>query len=117
MVLSLPLDEASAKVRTGGPVDDAEDYALDVWAGVVPLSLTAGRADTGLGWRRAVPDHVRTLHCAPMRRLLPSPRCSLAAIAGCGSEPPTARPRRTPRHFPPAVEPSSPQRRAPSAAT
>jgi uncharacterized protein len=41
-VLSLPLEEASAKVRTGPPVDDEEDYALDVWAGVVPLSLQAG---------------------------------------------------------------------------
>jgi nitroimidazol reductase NimA-like FMN-containing flavoprotein (pyridoxamine 5'-phosphate oxidase superfamily) len=41
MVLSLPLNEASAKVRTGPPVDDAEDYALTTWAGVVPLSLEA----------------------------------------------------------------------------
>lgn len=39
-VLSLPLTEASAKIRTGNPVDDEEDYALDVWAGVLPLSLT-----------------------------------------------------------------------------
>jgi uncharacterized protein len=36
-VLELPLDEASAKVRTGPPVDDEEDYALPVWAGVLPL--------------------------------------------------------------------------------
>ena len=41
-VLSLPIDEASAKVRTGPPVDDEEDYALPAWAGVVPLSLKAG---------------------------------------------------------------------------
>jgi nitroimidazol reductase NimA-like FMN-containing flavoprotein (pyridoxamine 5'-phosphate oxidase superfamily) len=40
-VLCLPLDEASAKVRTGPPVDDEEDYALDVWAGVLPLRLLA----------------------------------------------------------------------------
>lgn len=39
MVLAFTIDEASAKVRTGGPKDDEEDYALDVWAGVVPLSL------------------------------------------------------------------------------
>ena len=39
-VLSLPIEEASAKVRTGPPVDDEEDYALDVWAGVLPLALT-----------------------------------------------------------------------------
>jgi nitroimidazol reductase NimA-like FMN-containing flavoprotein (pyridoxamine 5'-phosphate oxidase superfamily) len=41
-VLALPLDEASAKVRAGGPVDDAEDYASDAWAGVVPLRLASG---------------------------------------------------------------------------
>ncbi len=36
-VLALPLEEVSAKVRTGGPIDDEEDYALPVWAGVLPL--------------------------------------------------------------------------------
>ncbi len=41
-VLALSLDEASAKVRTGPPVDDDEDYELDVWAGVVPLTVNAG---------------------------------------------------------------------------
>jgi uncharacterized protein len=40
-VLRLPLDEASAKVRRGGPIDDEEDLALDCWAGVIPLRLTA----------------------------------------------------------------------------
>jgi uncharacterized protein len=42
LVLALPLAEASAKIRTGGPIDDEADYALPVWAGVIPLSLTAG---------------------------------------------------------------------------
>jgi uncharacterized protein len=37
-VLSLPLDEASAKVRTGPPIDEDEDYDLPVWAGVLPLA-------------------------------------------------------------------------------
>lgn len=41
-VLSLPLEEVSAKVRTGPPVDDEEDYAMNVWAGVLPLQMTAG---------------------------------------------------------------------------
>lgn len=41
-VLALPLDEASAKLRAGPPVDDEEDYALDTWAGVIPLSTVAG---------------------------------------------------------------------------
>lgn len=40
-VLALELTEASAKVRSGPPLDDEEDYALDVWAGVVPLRLRA----------------------------------------------------------------------------
>ncbi len=40
-VLSMPLAEASAKVRTGPPLDDEEDYQFNVWAGVIPLALTA----------------------------------------------------------------------------
>lgn len=42
-VLSLPLIEASAKIRTGPPIDDEEDYAMSVWAGVIPLTLEAGK--------------------------------------------------------------------------
>jgi nitroimidazol reductase NimA-like FMN-containing flavoprotein (pyridoxamine 5'-phosphate oxidase superfamily) len=41
-VLSVDLEEVSAKVRTGPPIDDEEDYSLPVWAGVLPLRLTAG---------------------------------------------------------------------------
>ena len=41
-VLAVPLEEVSAKVRTGGPVDDEEDYALPIWAGVIPVNLRAG---------------------------------------------------------------------------
>ncbi|WP_158743682.1 pyridoxamine 5'-phosphate oxidase family protein [Acidisphaera sp. L21] len=41
-ILRLELTEASAKIRTGQPVDDDEDYALPVWAGVLPLSVIAG---------------------------------------------------------------------------
>lgn len=41
-VLCLPMEEASAKIRTGPPLDDEEDYALPMWAGVVPLKLVAG---------------------------------------------------------------------------
>ncbi len=40
-ILRLPLTEVSAKVRVGGVEDDAEDYALQVWAGIVPLRLVA----------------------------------------------------------------------------
>jgi nitroimidazol reductase NimA-like FMN-containing flavoprotein (pyridoxamine 5'-phosphate oxidase superfamily) len=42
LVLRLPIEEASAKVRTGGPIDDEEDYALECWAGVLPMRLTPG---------------------------------------------------------------------------
>lgn len=38
-VLRIPLDEAACKIRTGGPKDDAEDLALPVWAGVLPMAL------------------------------------------------------------------------------
>jgi nitroimidazol reductase NimA-like FMN-containing flavoprotein (pyridoxamine 5'-phosphate oxidase superfamily) len=41
-ILRLPLDEASAKVRIGPPKDDEADHDWPVWAGVIPLSLTAG---------------------------------------------------------------------------
>ena len=41
-VLKLPIEEASAKIRTGGPIDDEEDYSLDVWAGVLPMNFNAG---------------------------------------------------------------------------
>ena len=40
-VLSVALEEVSAKVRTGGPVDDEADYTLPVWAGVLPLETVA----------------------------------------------------------------------------
>lgn len=40
-VLRLPITEASAKMRTGNPIDDDDDMSLNVWAGVIPLKLTA----------------------------------------------------------------------------
>lgn len=39
MVLSIKMDEASGKVRSGPPKDDEEDYEADIWAGVIPLRL------------------------------------------------------------------------------
>jgi len=41
-VLALPLREVSAKIRSGPPGDEEEDYALPIWAGIVPLTLSAG---------------------------------------------------------------------------
>jgi uncharacterized protein len=48
-ILAVSLDEASAKIRSGGPSDDKNDLDLEVWAGVVPLALVAGEpvADNG----------------------------------------------------------------------
>ena len=59
-VLRLPIDEASAKVRTGPPGDDEPDYAMDVWAGVLPLAIVAGTPvpDPLLREGIAVPAHV-----------------------------------------------------------
>jgi nitroimidazol reductase NimA-like FMN-containing flavoprotein (pyridoxamine 5'-phosphate oxidase superfamily) len=40
LVIAIPLTEASAKIRTGPAVDDEEDYALPIWAGIIPMALT-----------------------------------------------------------------------------
>jgi nitroimidazol reductase NimA-like FMN-containing flavoprotein (pyridoxamine 5'-phosphate oxidase superfamily) len=45
LVLSIPLVEVSAKVRTGGPIDDEADMSWPVWAGIIPLQLVAGDPD------------------------------------------------------------------------
>ena len=60
-VLSMPIDEASAKVRVGPPADDEPDYALPVWAGVVPISLTASEPETDPAMKQHadVPEHAR----------------------------------------------------------
>jgi nitroimidazol reductase NimA-like FMN-containing flavoprotein (pyridoxamine 5'-phosphate oxidase superfamily) len=59
-VLALPIEEASAKVRTGPPLDDEEDYALDFWAGVVPMAIASGepQADPRLRAGIAAPSYV-----------------------------------------------------------
>lgn len=59
-VLALGLDEASAKIRTGPPIDDDEDMDRDVWAGVIPLALRASEplADPRLPGDVALPEHV-----------------------------------------------------------
>jgi nitroimidazol reductase NimA-like FMN-containing flavoprotein (pyridoxamine 5'-phosphate oxidase superfamily) len=59
-VLALGLGEASAKIRTGPPVDDDEDMGRAVWAGEIPLALRAGepRADPQMAGGVALPDHV-----------------------------------------------------------
>lgn len=61
MVVSLPLAEASAKVRTGPPADDAPDLGLDWWAGVVPLARGFGAPEAAEGATGPVPSSVRAL--------------------------------------------------------
>ncbi|HEX6045650.1 MAG TPA: pyridoxamine 5'-phosphate oxidase family protein [Pyrinomonadaceae bacterium] len=60
-VLSLTLEEASAKIRTGPPLDDEEDYVLPMWAGVLPLKLMAGEPidDPRLPEGVPVPEYVK----------------------------------------------------------
>jgi nitroimidazol reductase NimA-like FMN-containing flavoprotein (pyridoxamine 5'-phosphate oxidase superfamily) len=62
-VLALPIEEGSAKVRSGPPIDDDEDYELDAWAGVVPLRTIAGAPEPDPQLREGVetPAHVITL--------------------------------------------------------
>jgi nitroimidazol reductase NimA-like FMN-containing flavoprotein (pyridoxamine 5'-phosphate oxidase superfamily) len=61
LVLALPLKEASAKIRTGPPIDDEEDYSIPVWAGVLPLHLATGEAvpDPLLSPAQELPRYVR----------------------------------------------------------
>jgi nitroimidazol reductase NimA-like FMN-containing flavoprotein (pyridoxamine 5'-phosphate oxidase superfamily) len=60
MVVSVPLTEASAKVRTGPPLDDEADLSLPVWAGVLPVGMATGTpvAADGLAPGLPVPDYV-----------------------------------------------------------
>jgi hypothetical protein len=62
IVLAVPLEEVSAKVRTGPPIDDEADYALPVWAGVLPFELTPQTPlpDDRLPKETAVPEYVRS---------------------------------------------------------
>ena len=60
-VLELPLEEASAKIRTGPPVDDEEDYALKVWAGVLPMRTSyENLVPDGRLAQVDVPEYLRT---------------------------------------------------------
>ena len=61
MVLSFKIDEASAKVRNGGPIDDDEDYSLDIWAGVVPLKVQRMQPISDIKLKQSIPlpDYLR----------------------------------------------------------
>ena len=63
-VLEFVIEEASSKIRTGPPLDDDEDYALPVWAGVLPLAMNSlpPIADPRLAEGVNVPDYIRELY-------------------------------------------------------
>src|SRR6516225_8000484 len=61
-ILKLPLAEVSAKVRTGAVEDDAEDYALQVWAGVIPLRLIADPPICDARCDRSIPTPAYAAH-------------------------------------------------------
>jgi uncharacterized protein len=60
-VLRVPIKEFSAKVRTGPPIDDEEDYSFPTWAGVIPLEIrpSAPIADASTDSSRPVPDYAK----------------------------------------------------------
>ena len=62
-VLAIDITEASAKVRKGPPVDDEEDYALELWAGVVPIKHVYDTAipDPKLAFDLEIPDSAKNL--------------------------------------------------------
>lgn len=62
-VLAMEIEEASAKVRTGGPKDDAEDYALPVWAGVLPLRTVAQAPEPDGEQACEVPGYIVNFGC------------------------------------------------------
>ena len=66
-VVSIPIETAAAKIRTGPPLDDEEDYALPVWAGVLPLALQPGAAiaDPRLVGGVEAPTYVRRYRRTP----------------------------------------------------
>jgi nitroimidazol reductase NimA-like FMN-containing flavoprotein (pyridoxamine 5'-phosphate oxidase superfamily) len=63
-VLAFPIEEGSAKIRSGEPNDNAEDYALPIWAGQLPLKLTAGLPirDPKLSLNIATPENLTNYH-------------------------------------------------------
>jgi hypothetical protein len=64
LVLAVPLQEVSAKMRTGGPIDDEEDMSWPAWAGVLPVSLRTGQPepDSLMSTPVAVPEYISAYH-------------------------------------------------------
>lgn len=64
LVVAMDIDGASAKVRTGGPLDDDEDLSLPIWAGVLPLAQTPQPpiADPRAIAENSIPDYIKDYH-------------------------------------------------------
>ncbi len=58
-IIALEIEEASAKVRSGGPVDKRKDMQMPIWAGVLPLALVAGEPVSDEQARAPVPEYVK----------------------------------------------------------
>ena len=58
-VLRIPLEECSAKVRTGPPIDDDEDYSFPTWAGVIPFEQKAGAPIRDERCDRELPEYLK----------------------------------------------------------
>lgn len=74
-VIALALDEASVKIREGGAKDEDEDYELDYWAGVLPITQTIGAAEPDPLLRRdvALPPHIAGLERRPLAKRAVAP--------------------------------------------
>ena len=61
-IIEMPIESATAKMRMGGPKDDAEDYARDWWAGVIPIqqNYLPPEPDPKLEKELAVPEYLRS---------------------------------------------------------
>lgn len=61
MVIAIEIEDASAKIRTGPPGDEKEDYDLDVWAGVLPISTSLEKAEADPSLKQGIefPDYLQ----------------------------------------------------------
>ncbi len=83
MLLRLPLGECSAKLRSGWPLDDEEDYDLPIWAGVIPFTTVTEPAvvDPRLRVEAAMPDYVARYR-RPVRAVVAASSAVAAANGG-----------------------------------
>ena len=83
--LALPLTEASLKIRSGGPSDEPEDYELDLWAGVVPVTSGFGEPEPDAVLRPGIDTPTHIVKRGDLRTLARWPRRA-AEVIGCEGE-------------------------------